>query len=156
MQITIAAVGTRLDAWVYEAFDGYRERLPRHLRLDLREVPVTRRSPGGDVAAALETEGERLLRALRPGELVIALDERGRHWSSAELAAELSRWQQQHPQVTLLIGGPDGLSPACRARAAALWSLSKLTFPHGLVRVLLAEQIYRASTILQGHPYHRA
>lgn len=156
MQITIAAVGTRLDAWIYEAFESYRIRLPRHLTLSLKEVPVTRRGSGTDVAAAVAAEGERLLRALRPGELVIALDEHGRQWSSAELAAELACWQQSHPQVTLLVGGPDGLSPACRERAGRLWSLSKLTFPHGLVRVLLAEQIYRASTILQGHPYHRA
>lgn len=156
MQITVAAVGTRLEPWIYEAFEFYRSRLPRHLNLALEEVPVARRTAGTAPAAAMAAEGERLLRHVRPGALTLALDERGRQWSSTELAAELDRWLGREPHVAILIGGPDGLAPACRERAARLWSLSKLTFPHGLVRVLLAEQLYRACTILQGHPYHRA
>jgi 23S rRNA (pseudouridine1915-N3)-methyltransferase len=156
MQITIAAVGTRLEPWIYQAFGSYRARLPRHLKLALEEIPAARRIARAPAAAAVETEGERLLRHLRPDLLAIALDERGQQWSSAELARELGGWLQCEREVAILIGGPDGLSDACRSRADRLWSLSRLTFPHGLVRVLLAEQLYRAWTILQGHPYHRA
>lgn len=156
MQITIAAVGTRLDPWIYQAIESYRTRLPRHLGLTLREVPAARRGNNANMAAAVEMEGERLLSQLRPGDLALCLDERGQQWTSVELAGELGRWLERHPRVAILIGGADGLSVACRRRADRLWSLSKLTFPHGLVRVLLAEQIYRAWTILQGHPYHRA
>ncbi|MCC7257522.1 MAG: 23S rRNA (pseudouridine(1915)-N(3))-methyltransferase RlmH [Gammaproteobacteria bacterium] len=155
MQITVAAVGTRLEPWVYDAFDAYRQRLPRHLNLAVEEVPVTRRTSAVPAAAAMDEEGERLLRHVRPGALTLALDERGQQWSSRELAAEVEGWLARHPHVAILIGGPDGLAPACRERANRLWSLSRLTFPHALVRVLLAEQLYRAWTILQGHPYHR-
>jgi 23S rRNA (pseudouridine1915-N3)-methyltransferase len=154
MQITVAAVGTRLEPWVYQAFESYRARLPRHVNLALEEVPVAQRRAG--TAAAVAAEGERLLRRVRDDALALALDERGREWSSVELAHELDGWLARHPHVAILIGGPDGLAPACRERADRLWSLSRLTFPHGLVRVLLAEQIYRAWTIHQGHPYHRA
>ena len=156
MQITIAAVGTRLEPWIYEAFGSYQARLPRHLKLSLAEIPLARRTGSADPAAAIEAEGKRLLKHVRPDTLALALDERGSQWSSAELAGELNGWQQRHPQVAILIGGPDGLSDACRSRADRVWSLSRLTIPHGVVRVLLAEQLYRAWTILQGHPYHRA
>lgn len=154
MHITVAAVGTRLEPWVYDAFDAYKARLPRHLGLELEEVPLGRRAAGA--SAAVEEEGERLLRHVRPGALTLALDERGQQWSSAELAGQLRNWLEQQPRVAILVGGPDGLSAACRERADRIWSLSRLTFPHAVVRVLLAEQLYRAWTILQGHPYHRA
>lgn len=156
MQINIAAVGTRLEPWIYQAFDAYQARLPRQLKLSLTEIPLARRTAGGPAGAAVDKEGERLLREIRPGALALALDERGRQWSSTELAAELEGWLARHPQVVIVIGGPDGLSDACRARADRLWSLSRMTFPHGLVRVLVAEQIYRAWTIMNGHPYHRS
>lgn len=154
MHITVAAVGTRLEPWVYDAFDAYKARLPRHLGLELEEVPLARRAAG--TAAAVEAEGERLLRHVRPGALTLALDKHGRQWSSLELAGQLRLWLERQPRVAILVGGPDGLSTACRERADRIWSLSRLTFPHGMVRVLLAEQLYRAWTILQGHPYHRA
>jgi 23S rRNA (pseudouridine1915-N3)-methyltransferase len=156
MQVTIAAVGTRLEQWIYDAVESYRTRLPRHLNLSVREVPVARRTAGSELRSVVEAEGERLLRHVRADALTLALDERGQQWSSPELAAQLHTWLQCHPQVTILIGGPDGLADACRRRATRLWSLSRLTLPHGLARVLLAEQLYRAWTILQGHPYHRA
>jgi 23S rRNA (pseudouridine1915-N3)-methyltransferase len=156
MQITIAAVGTRLEPWIYEAFGSYRARLPRHLKVTVAEIPAARRTARKPVGPAIETEGERLLGYVRPGVLAVALDERGRQWTSAELAGEFGSWLKQQREVAILIGGPDGLSDACRSRADRLWSLSRLTFPHGLVRVMLAEQLYRAWTILQGHPYHRA
>lgn len=156
MQINIMAVGTRLEPWIYQAFESYQARLPRHLNLSLTEVPAARRTGGTDTAAARQIEGERLLKQVRGDDLALALDERGRQWTSAELAAELKGWQDKYPRVAILIGGPDGLSPRCQERANRLWSFSRLTFPHGLVRVLLVEQIYRAWTILQRHPYHRA
>jgi len=153
MQITVAAVGTRLEPWINDLFEAYRARLPRHLRLELVEIPLARQQAGA--GSAIDSQGERLLRHVRPDAYVLALDERGEQWSSRELAAEFERWQGLYSHVAILIGGPDGLSGACKARADRLWSLSRLTFPHGLVRVLLAEQLYRAWTILQGHPYHR-
>jgi 23S rRNA (pseudouridine1915-N3)-methyltransferase len=156
MQINIAAVGTRLEPWIYDAFKSYQTRLPRHLNLALTEIPAVRRKGAAAGTLAVEEEGARLLRHVRPGDLTLVLDERGREWSSVELAQQLERWLDHHPQVAILIGGADGLSEACRSRADRLWSLSRLTFPHGLVRVLLVEQLYRAWTILQGHPYHRA
>lgn len=155
MQVTIAAVGTRLEQWIYEAIESYRTRLPRHLNLTVQEVPLARRTAGAGVRAAVQSEGERLLRHVRADGLTLALDERGQQWSSTELAVQLGTWFDRHPHVTILIGGPDGLAEECRRRAARQWSLSRLTLPHGLVRVVLAEQIYRAWTILQGHPYHR-
>jgi 23S rRNA (pseudouridine1915-N3)-methyltransferase len=117
----------------------------------VRVARPARNSPGGP-----EPEGERLLRHVDADTLAVALDERGESWTSAELARRLARWLNGEPHVALLIGGPDGLSAAVRRRADHLWSLSPLTLPHGLVRVLLAEQLYRAWTLLQGHPYHRA
>jgi 23S rRNA (pseudouridine1915-N3)-methyltransferase len=156
MHITVAAVGTRLDPWIYAAVDSYTRRLPRQLQVTVAEVGTARRSASAPPAEAIATEGQDLLRHVRPGALTLALDERGQQWSSTELASQLRTWLEQHPQVAILIGGPDGLSAACRSRADRLWSLSRLTLPHALVRVLLAEQIYRAWTILQGHPYHRA
>lgn len=156
MQINVMAVGTRLEPWIYQAFEIYQARLPRHLNLALAEVPVVRRSAGTDPAAAIDAEGQRLLRHVRPDDLALALDERGHQWSSTELATQLKAWLERYSRIAILIGGPDGLSKACRARANGLWSLSRLTLPHGMVRVLLVEQIYRAWTILQGHPYHRA
>lgn len=155
MHITVAAVGTRLEPWIYEVFEAYRARLPRQFRLQLEEVPLARRSPTVPPADAIEAEGRQLLRRVPDAALLLALDEHGEQWSSMELAEQLRRWLDRHPQVVILIGGPDGLSAACRERADRLWSLSRLTLPHGLVRVLLVEQLYRAWSILQGHPYHR-
>jgi 23S rRNA (pseudouridine1915-N3)-methyltransferase len=155
MQITIAAVGTRLDPWIYEAFETYHARLPRHLKVSVEEVPLARRVASTRPGAAIAAEGEKLLKHVRPGALAIVLDEHGHEWSSAELAVEVGGWLRENREVAILIGGPDGLSAACHSRADRLWSLSRLTFPHALVRVLLVEQLYRACTILQGHPYHR-
>lgn len=149
-------MGSRMDDWVRDGFLSYVERLPRELRLELVEVPLARRSPGTPAAAARQKEGEKLLKLLRPGEYVVALDEGGVAWSSTDLAGRLRGWLQRQPELALVIGGPDGLTDDVRQRAQAVWSLSALTFPHGLVRILVAEQLYRAWTILQGHPYHKA
>ena len=156
MELTIVAVGTRLEPWLTDAFEDYRRRLPPHLKLRLQEVPLARRTIRVKGAAPIEEEGRRLLKHVRPDAHAVLLDEHGRQADSMGLAKELGGWLAREPHVAFLVGGPDGVSQACRARADATWSLSRLTLPHGLVRVLLAEQLYRAWTILQGHPYHRA
>lgn len=155
MRISLLAVGTRLPAWIGDGFETYRKRLPRHIQLQLQEIPAGPRG-SDDGRKARAQEGERILRHAESADLFVALDERGRAWSTAELAAELEQWLANSPRVALAVGGADGLDPACRDRAHKLWSLSRLTLPHGLVRVVVAEQIYRAWTLLSGHPYHRA
>lgn len=156
MRISLLAVGTRLPAWVGDGFETYRKRLPPHIQFELYEIPAGSRGSrdGGRVARA--EEAERILRRVDSSDLLIALDERGREWSTEELARELENWLGEHPRVVLAVGGADGLDQSCRDRANRLWSLSRLTLPHGMVRVVVAEQIYRAWTVLSGHPYHRA
>jgi 23S rRNA (pseudouridine1915-N3)-methyltransferase len=154
MRITIAAVGTRLPGWVYDGVEIYSQRLPRQIRLDLAEIPAGNRS--GKATAAIEEESRQLLKRADQADLTIALDERGKALASTELATEMRGWLDHVPHVAILIGGPDGLSDACRDKANSVWSLSRLTLPHGLVRVVLVEQLYRAWTIVNGHPYHRS
>lgn len=155
MRISLLAVGTRLPAWVNDGFDTYRRRLPPHIELGLEEISAGQRKRRGDVAVATAIEGEQLLRRAESADRIVALDEQGRQWNTMELADALGRWMRETPRVALLVGGPDGLAPECLSRAHERWSLSRLTLPHGLVRVVVAEQIYRAWTLLQGHPYHR-
>lgn len=143
-----------MPEWVGDAYQDYAQRLPNQL-LQLTELPLGQRPKGGDTHKALVEEGARMLKAIPSQARVIALDPRGRSLSTEDLAQELSSWMQEGRDVALLVGGPDGLAPECLARAEAKWSLSRLTFPHMLVRVIVAEQVYRAWTILQHHPYHR-
>lgn len=150
-RLRILAVGTRMPGWVQQGFEDYRKRLPRDCAVELREVPLSRR----EGARAVLEEGEALLAALHPEERVIALEVDGEDWSTADLAARLRGWRDEGSRVAFLIGGPDGLAEACRTRAARRWSLSRLTLPHPLVRIVLIEQLYRAWSILGGHPYHR-
>ena len=139
--------------WVQSGVADYVARLPRELPLTIEEVkPVQRKGP---VTDALDEEGQRVIARLGRGARVVLLDERGTSWNTLQFAARLQHWQEAYAEVALLIGGADGHAPAVRALAAEQWSLSALTLPHGLVRVLLAEQIYRATTVLRGHPYHR-
>ena len=156
MKIHLLAVGARMPDWVKTAYAEYAVRLPRECMLNLLEIPAGQRGPNADVARIVRTEGERLLAAAPPGSRRIALDERGQEWSTAELAERLAGWLREGCGVSLLVGGPDGLDVACRARADTIWSLSRLTLPHPLVRVVVAEQIYRAWSLLHHHPYHRA
>ncbi len=155
MHISLLAVGTRPPAWVAEGFEAYRRRLPPGLRLTLEEVPARRRRGAGEVERATRQEGEALLRRAAGAQCLIALDERGCSWTTRELAARLADWQRSCQRIALLLGGADGLAPACLEQADLRWSLSPLTLPHALVRVVVAEQLYRAWTLLQGHPYHR-
>ena len=133
----------------------YRRRLPHECTLELLEPVPVKRLKSVDPVRAREREGEHLLNAVPKGNRIIALDERGQGWSSRELSRRLDAWMREGRDVALLVGGADGLSDACRERAEQVWSLSPLTFPHALVRVLVAEQIYRAWSLLRGMPYHR-
>ncbi|WP_462321982.1 23S rRNA (pseudouridine(1915)-N(3))-methyltransferase RlmH [Halochromatium sp.] len=171
MHIQILCVGRRMPTWVNEGFGEYAKRLPPSCALTLVEIePAARgkglgrgRSKSGQRAQLstaerdrlLADEGDRLLKATPSTALAIALDVRGRAWSTEALAQELEAWMASGRDVALLVGGPDGLSASCLARAEQRWSLSPLTFPHPLVRIILAEQLYRAWSMTQGHPYHR-
>jgi 23S rRNA (pseudouridine1915-N3)-methyltransferase len=152
-RLRLLAVGTRMPGWVQEGFEDYRKRLPRDCALELREIALARR--GADVARGVRDEGEALLAALDDDEFVVALEVGGRMLSTPDLATRLGSWRDEGQRVAFLVGGPEGLAEACRARAREQWSLSRLTLPHPLVRILLAEQLYRAWSLLAGHPYHR-
>lgn len=156
MRIRLICVGTKMPAWVTSGFQEYAKRLPSDMRLELLEIPPGHRGKGADVKRAIEKESKQILSALGKDERVVALDVQGRNWSTEQLAESLRGWQMGGQNVALLIGGPDGLSAECLALAQQRWSLSNLTFPHPLVRVILAEQIYRAWSLLNNHPYHRA
>ncbi len=155
MKIHLLAVGDRAPAWVEAGYDEYAKRLTMSLRLVLREIKAGRRTKGADIARVVDAEGERLLAAVPKGSYVVALDRMGRELSTEDLAAELRARMARGGDVVLLIGGPEGLSEDCLARADARWSLSRLTLAHPLVRVVVAEQIYRAWSIINELPYHR-
>ncbi|AOS97135.1 Ribosomal RNA large subunit methyltransferase H [Microbulbifer aggregans] len=158
MKIRILAAGGRMPAWVQEGYNEYAKRLPREISLEMVEIPLGQRGQKNApalVEKARQKEGEAMLAALHPRDHVVALDVKGKPWSTEQLSQQLEGWQMQGDNVALLIGGPDGLAPDCLAKARQRWSLSPLTLPHPLVRVVLAEQLYRAWTLLAGHPYHK-
>jgi 23S rRNA (pseudouridine1915-N3)-methyltransferase len=156
MRIHLICVGRRMPDWVQAGYLEYARRLPPECALHLIEVDLPRRGKTGSADLARADEGERLQKAIPKGAGVVALDGRGQRWTTEDLARHLGAWLAGGRDQALLVGGPDGLDPACLARADQCWSLSPLTFPHPLVRVILAEQIYRAWSLLKGHPYHRA
>ncbi len=156
MKLWLLAVGQRMPRWVDEAYTEYSRRLPPETPLLLREIRAETRSSSTSAEAVMEREAQRIDAALPPGARLVALDEHGQRFTSADLADELKRWRQDGRDVALLIGGADGLALRIKQRADTLLRLSDLTLPHGLARVLLAEQLYRAHTLLTGHPYHRA
>lgn len=155
MKIRLIAVGTKMPAWVEEGYTDYAKRLSADVVLELIEIPAGKRGKNADLARITEKEGEAMLAAIPQGDHVVALDVLGKSFGTEQLAGTLENWLPQGRNISLLIGGPEGLAPAALARAAEKWSLSKLTLPHPLVRVLVAEQLYRAWTLLKGHPYHR-
>ena len=155
MQLLVVAVGTRMPGWVQEGWNEYARRFPRGLSLELREIPLARRSGKASVDTLCEAEGTALLAAVPSGFRCIALDQEGSQYTTVQLAGKLEDWMRDEKGVCFLVGGPDGLSADCRSRADELWSLGRLTLPHPLVRVILAEQLYRAWTVTRNHPYHR-
>ena len=155
MRISIITIGTRMPPWVSQGVEEYSKRMPRELRVEWKELPLAPRGKSSSPEQLKEKEGEQILRSIPAGDRVIALDVRGKALSTGQLARQLTDWQMSGDNYSLLIGGPDGLSQACLSRAERRWSLSELTMPHPLVRILLAEQLYRAWTITVNHPYHR-
>jgi 23S rRNA (pseudouridine1915-N3)-methyltransferase len=155
MRVTILSVGHKMPTWIQEGFNEYARRMPPEIRVELVELKPEERGAGRGLERAKEAEGERVLAALPPGATLLALDERGKAVSTQGLAVMLAEWMRDGTHPAFAIGGADGHAEAVRARADKLLSLSSLTLPHGLVRVLLAEQLYRAWSILARHPYHR-
>ncbi len=153
MRAYLIAVGERMPAWVNDGFGEYSKRLARELPLQL--VEVSTKSRGRDVARAIADEGAALLAAIPAGAHVIALDGRGKPWSSEDLAVQLGRWRMFGKNLAFVIGGPDGLGANVLDRADQRWSLGPATLPHPLVRIIVAEQLYRAVSQLGNHPYHR-
>ena len=156
MHIRLLAVGDRQPSWVDEALGKYTERYPREWKFRLDIIPTVRRNKNDKSRQAMEAEGELILAKLGSDEQVILLDERGKQLSSKSLASRLSEWQTDGQDLCFIIGGPDGVSGQVRQRANMMWSLSQLTLPHGMARVLLSEQLYRAWSLQTGHPYHRS
>ena len=155
MKIRLLAVGNKMPAWVEQGYQEYARRLPRDCSLELVEISPGHRGKNANTDKAMQQEADALKKAIRPGEHVVALAVEGKPWSTERLSEELEGWRNQGGDVALLVGGPDGMTDDVLRLAKQRWSLSPLTLPHPLVRVLLSEQIYRAWTILQGHPYHK-
>ncbi|TDJ36976.1 MAG: 23S rRNA (pseudouridine(1915)-N(3))-methyltransferase RlmH [Gammaproteobacteria bacterium] len=155
MKIRLIAVGTRMPGWITEGYQEYARRMPRETELQLVEIPATPRK-GQNAQRVRQHEADKMLARISPREWVVALDTKGVACSTEQLAKKLDSWRMQGSDVVLLLGGADGLAPACHERANEIMSLSKFTFPHALVRIIVAEQLYRAWTLLTGHPYHRA
>ena len=153
MRTLLIAVGDRLPAWVQEGYAEYAKRLSRELPLQLVEISTKSRSR--DVARAIADEGNAILASIPKSAHVVALDGRGQPWSSEDVAVQLTRWRMLGQDLAFVIGGPDGLAPAVFARAQQRWSLGPATLPHPLVRIVVAEQLYRAVSQLGNHPYHR-
>ncbi len=151
----VIAIGTRMPGWVTEGSDEYLKRMPRELSVEWVELPASKRTRDTAELRMLD-EAISIERRLKSQELIVALDIDGKTVSTENIAAALSSWQAEGAKVAFIIGGPDGLHPTLKARASARWSLGRITLPHPLVRVILAEQLYRAWSINAGHPYHRA
>ena len=144
-----------MPQWVEQGYSEYAKRMPPDLPVELVEIPLTTRGKNADVARLMRREGEQMLAATQPGERIVTLEVNGRNWSTETLAEQLENWRLDARTVNLMVGGPEGLAPEVLARSDQRWSLSALTLPHPLVRILLGEQLYRAWTLLSGHPYHK-
>lgn len=155
MHMRLVAVGDRQPAWVDTAFADYSARLPRAWKFTVRSLALSRLRRRGDAGRAKADECARILADIHEGERVVTLDETGTELTSVELSGRVGDWQADGRDVCFVIGGPDGLDAACRERAEFCWSLSRLTLPHGLARLVCIEQLYRAASLLDGHPYHR-
>ena len=155
LKVDIIAVGTRPPPWVSEGIEDYRSRMKRECQFTVREIRTADRKKPQSIDVYRDEESRGLLGAVARDAKVIAMDARGKIWSTEQLAEKISSWSQSTNHFQFLVGGPDGLAESCIDQADETWSLSKLTFPHFLVRVLLAEQVYRALSINGNHPYHR-
>ncbi len=155
MKCYLISIGTKMPQWINDGFTDYAKRLTGEVNLELIELASEKRGKNTDLARIKEIEGKRLLAAIPKNCLMVTLAINGKNWSTEQLANRLTEWQHMGQPIAFLIGGPEGLSEACNQRADLAWSLSPLTFPHPLVRVIIAEQLYRAWSITKNHPYHR-
>ncbi|QDP00840.1 23S rRNA (pseudouridine(1915)-N(3))-methyltransferase RlmH [Thalassotalea sp. PS06] len=155
MRITLIAVGNKMPAWIAQGFSEYARRFPRDLSFDLVEITPGKRGKNADIARILEKEGEQTMAAVPKGSRIITLEVEGKPWTTPQLALQLERWQMDGRDVALLVGGPEGLAPQCIQASEQKWSLSPLTLPHPMVRIMVAESLYRAWSINNNHPYHR-
>jgi 23S rRNA (pseudouridine1915-N3)-methyltransferase len=155
MRIRLIAVGQKMPDWVTTGYNTYAKRLPSDCQLELVEIAAGKRGKNADIARLTKQEGEQMLAAIGKGDRVVTLEVNGRAWDTPKLAERLSAWQMDGRDVSLLVGGPEGLAAECSASADERWSLSALTLPHPLVRVILAEALYRAWSVNANHPYHR-
>ncbi|MFH0934688.1 MAG: 23S rRNA (pseudouridine(1915)-N(3))-methyltransferase RlmH [Pseudomonadota bacterium] len=155
MKLLILAVGNRMPSWITEGFNEYAKRMPREARIELLEIKPEARNSGKTATQIMEAEAQRIKAALPPSALCIALDERGATPTTKHLAQQMQDWMQQGRDVAFVIGGADGLHESVKQQAQQLLALSAFTLPHGMVRVLLAEQLYRAHSLMHNHPYHR-
>lgn len=155
MQINLITVGNKMPAWVQQGVEEYTRRMPKECELLVKEIMPGKRSKNSNAAQIVKAEGERMINAIPPKSLVVSLDIPGKLWTTVELSLAMKRWLESGQNVAILMGGPEGLSDSVRGLARESWSLSRLTFPHPLVRVIVAEQLYRAWSVLNNHPYHR-
>ena len=155
MKLKILAVGKKMPSWVSHGYQEYAKRMPRECSLEMIEIPPAKRTKQSNVSKVVELEGKKILSMIKDVDYVVALEVKGKQWSTEELANKLSAWQGVQPSIIFIIGGADGLSAECLKRANEQWCLSALTFPHPLVRVVLAEQLYRGWSLMNNHPYHR-
>jgi 23S rRNA (pseudouridine1915-N3)-methyltransferase len=155
MRISIIAVGTKMPAWVEAGCAEFLKRFPPDLNVKFIEIPAGKRGKNADVKRILDKEGELTLQAIGKHDKVVTLEVLGQPWDTPKLAKQLDQWKMDGRDISLLIGGPEGLAPSCLARAEQRWSLSPLTLPHPLVRIIVTESLYRAWSVTQNHPYHR-
>ncbi|OOF24888.1 23S rRNA (pseudouridine(1915)-N(3))-methyltransferase RlmH [Salinivibrio proteolyticus] len=155
MKIQLIAVGNKMPKWVEQGFAEYQRRFPKDMPLELIEIPAGKRGKNADIARILQKEGEAMLAAVNRGSRIVTLDIPGKPWDTPQLAEQLEKWKLDARDVAILIGGPEGLASECKAAAEQSWSLSPLTLPHPLVRIVMAESLYRAWSLTTNHPYHR-
>jgi 23S rRNA (pseudouridine1915-N3)-methyltransferase len=155
MKIHLLSIGHKMPVWVNQGCQEYLKRMPKECNVKLIEISAAKRTKKSDFKRIITDESQRLLAAIPKNNRIIALDVKGKHWSTEQLAQKMGHWMSSGQDIALLVGGPEGLSNDCLKSASELWSLSALTFPHPLVRVILTEQLYRGWSVLRGHPYHR-
>lgn len=155
MQINLISVGNRMPGWVQQGYDEYARRMPKECALILKEIAPGKRGKNSDLTRIVRDEGERMINVIPARTYVVTLDIPGKPWTTPELSSAMKQWLENGKNVALMVGGPEGLSDSVRDLSSESWSLSRLTFPHPIVRILVAEQLYRAWSLLNNHPYHR-
>jgi 23S rRNA (pseudouridine1915-N3)-methyltransferase len=155
LNIELLAAGTKPPDWIQEGVSQYQKRMRRECTLEIREIAIAKRGKNDSTEQFRQEEEKRIRQHIKKGARIISLDSGGTMMSTEELSQKLKRWMREYGRIQMLVGGPDGLSQGCLDMADESWSLSRLTFPHFLVRVLVAEQLYRAWSLLNNHPYHK-